>query len=133
MAVVFTADNYQSFLTPDSRLKERKGGKGVGRLAWLKVFGRVEVSSTLDGGSIYTRHFRFRLADHDQVEEIAFGQADPSAPIKTTISFRDYDGTFSGKCPSKPENNSLANLISFCAVVYKRQRAKNVYQRRHSH
>lgn len=29
----FTGENYKSFLTPDSRLKEKKGGKGVGRLA----------------------------------------------------------------------------------------------------
>src|SRR5215469_2439995 len=36
--VGFTEGNYRSFLTPDSRHKERNGGKGVGRLAWLKVF-----------------------------------------------------------------------------------------------
>src|ERR1700742_3349688 len=41
----FTKENYKSFLTPDSRLKEKRGGKGVGRLAWLKVFEQVEVDS----------------------------------------------------------------------------------------
>ena len=34
--VGFTEENYKSFLTPDSRHKEKRGGKGVGRLGWLK-------------------------------------------------------------------------------------------------
>jgi hypothetical protein len=34
----FTDDNFKSFRTPDSQWKEARGGKGVGRLAWLKVF-----------------------------------------------------------------------------------------------
>jgi signal transduction histidine kinase len=42
----FTEANYRSFRTPDSRKKEAAGGKGVGRLAWLKVFSSIKVDST---------------------------------------------------------------------------------------
>jgi hypothetical protein len=35
--VGFTDDNFKSFRTPDSRWKETRGGKGIGRLGWLKV------------------------------------------------------------------------------------------------
>ena len=53
--VGFTNENYHSFLTPDSRLKERRGGKGVGRLAWLKVFaqraGLKNLNRTISGVS----------------------------------------------------------------------------------
>src|SRR5687768_2769141 len=31
-------ENFRSFLTYDSDLKVKRGGKGVGRLSWLKVF-----------------------------------------------------------------------------------------------
>jgi hypothetical protein len=34
----FTKENYDSFLTLDSRAKTALGGKGVGRLVWLKMF-----------------------------------------------------------------------------------------------
>ena len=36
--VGFTSENFKSFLTPDSMLKATEGGKGVGRLGWLKVY-----------------------------------------------------------------------------------------------
>ncbi|MEQ3364129.1 hypothetical protein [Raoultibacter massiliensis] len=34
----FTEDNFRSFLQSDSTYKESRGGKGVGRFCWLKVF-----------------------------------------------------------------------------------------------
>ena len=42
----FTEENYKSFCTPDSRLKELRGGKGIGRLGWLKVLENISVDST---------------------------------------------------------------------------------------
>jgi hypothetical protein len=41
----FTDADYDSFLTFDSRHKAAIGGKGVGRLVWLKIFRRVAVDS----------------------------------------------------------------------------------------
>src|SRR5690606_3268293 len=38
--------NYNSFLKPDSQHKFNRGGKGVGRLGWLKVFKEIRVDST---------------------------------------------------------------------------------------
>lgn len=52
----FTDENYNAFLTIDSRHKESKGGKGIGRLFWLKVFEVVTVKSVYaDNG---TRRYR---------------------------------------------------------------------------
>jgi hypothetical protein len=112
--VGFTDANYQSFLTPDSRLKERKGGKGVGRLAWLKVFDHVDVESTfLEKGSTYRRQFRFRLSDHDQVEEVSFQKVDRPVEIKTRISFRGFASQFASRCPAKPGTIALRVLSHF--------------------
>src|SRR4051794_5263490 len=60
----FTEQNFSSFRTPDSRLKETRGGKGVGRLAWLKVFDQIAVDSTYsEDGEWRRRSFVFRLAE----------------------------------------------------------------------
>src|SRR5512133_3777206 len=37
----FTDENFESFLTLDSQRKAPIGGKGVGRLSWLKFFEEV--------------------------------------------------------------------------------------------
>src|SRR6185312_14402610 len=43
--------NFESFRRLDSRHKMDRGGKGIGRLGWLKVFQQIEVDSTyMDSG-----------------------------------------------------------------------------------
>ena len=47
----FTEENMNSFLTLDSQYKVSRGGRGVGRLLWLKAFARARVRSVfLDNG-----------------------------------------------------------------------------------
>src|SRR5689334_9498110 len=41
----FTDANFDAFLTSDTRNKVLKGGKGVGRFSWLKVFEYAEIES----------------------------------------------------------------------------------------
>lgn len=44
--VGFDDDNMISFLTLDSEYKAKRGGRGVGRLLWLKAFRQAKISST---------------------------------------------------------------------------------------
>ena len=109
----FTEDNYRSFLTPDSRHKEKRGGKGVGRLAWLKVFEEVEVDSIYhEGGKIYRRHFKFKLAEKEQVRIINSKIVD-TPDVKTRISFRGFDSRYASRCPSKKGAIALRVLSHF--------------------
>ncbi|MDH4983827.1 ATP-binding protein [Hyphomicrobium sp. D-2] len=99
----FTPANYLSFLTPDSRFKEKKGGKGVGRLAWLKVFKQITVDSTFrDKQKLMQREFSFQLTEVDQVPDKpprdATGQRQ-----RTIISFRGFTSDFDRRCPAKGE------------------------------
>lgn len=56
----FTLENFNSFLTCYSDLKQNKGGKGVGRFTCLKVFDFEEVSSVYEeNGKLYKRSFIF--------------------------------------------------------------------------
>jgi hypothetical protein len=63
--VGFTDENMDSFRTLDSEYKAARGGRGVGRLLWLKAFKRTSIKSTYidpDGGYKY-REFLFRSGD----------------------------------------------------------------------
>ena len=48
--VGFDDGNYQSFCTPDSLKKQKRGGKGLGRLACLQAFQRIRVYSIYKNG-----------------------------------------------------------------------------------
>jgi len=60
----FTDPNMKSFLTLDSDYKAAKGGRGVGRLLWLKAFRRVAIESTYsdEDGALKFRRFTFTAA-----------------------------------------------------------------------
>jgi len=58
----FDENNFKSFITIDSSYKADRGGQGIGRLAWLKVFESVSIESTYkspEDGLFYTRPFQF--------------------------------------------------------------------------
>jgi hypothetical protein len=58
--VGFTAKNFASFETMDSRAKATLGGKGVGRLLWLLAFDRARIASVFDeAGKRWKRTFDF--------------------------------------------------------------------------
>lgn len=60
----FTTDNMSSFETLDSEFKAGIGGRGVGRLLWLKAFDRVSIRSGYesDDGTFHAREFKFSVA-----------------------------------------------------------------------
>lgn len=60
----FNDANFMSFTTCDSAYKASRGGKGVGRLLWLKAYDRAEIVSVYDeGGSRWRRSIPFSLDD----------------------------------------------------------------------
>lgn len=51
----FNEDNFKSFYILDSLKKLNQGGKGIGRLSWLKVFKNIEILSTFLENNKYKR------------------------------------------------------------------------------
>jgi hypothetical protein len=95
-----TKENYDSFLMPDTQYKLSRGGKGVGRLGWLKVFGDIHVDSHyLDNGAIARRAFKFVLASEDQIR-LNDSSAVESQP-GTVVVLNEYDGLYGPKCPTR--------------------------------
>ena len=68
--VGFTEANFASFQTLDTRSKAAQGGKGVGRLLWLRAFSSASIRSRYveSGGPAYLRSFRFLLSDDGVVD-----------------------------------------------------------------
>lgn len=60
----FNTNNYSSFMEAYSRLKVKKGCKGIGRFLWLKAFEKVIIQSTYyENDKWHERKFDFTLND----------------------------------------------------------------------
>ncbi len=112
--VGFTPTNLSSFRRMDSRDKEKIGGKGVGRLVWLKVLDTVKVASVYQNeAGAQSLNFSFKIKD--PTDQIAFGAGDTSA-IGTSISLVPYRSEYSSHIPKKAAtvaNRLLAHFISY--------------------
>ena len=100
----FNDQNFKSFLTPDSLKKIGLGGKGVGRLSWLKVFGGARVESRYaEGGALYQRQFDFVCDSADQVRNEVKGEANGRPHSGTTIRLEGFLDSYGPRCPSRTE------------------------------
>lgn len=86
----FNENNISSFKTLDSDYKEQRGGRGVGRLLWLKAFRKVHIDSIFygDNEKLFRRSFSF---DIDGVKgEDKFYDVTEEAQRKTVIYLQDF-------------------------------------------
>ena len=96
--------NFDSFCTYDSRLKVGRGGKGVGRLTWLKVFEEVEVSSIFEENSQkYGRKFKFLLDNDAAFQEHEVLSEPQDTELHTCIALKRLKNGYQNYCPKKLE------------------------------
>jgi hypothetical protein len=111
-------ENYRSFLRPDSRHKVKRGGKGIGRLGWLKVFSIIEVDTTYQGEqALQHRSFNFRLTEEDQVHDCEQLRETCPKTTGTRVSLQDYKGSFINRCPPDPDSILQKLAAHFLTVV----------------
>ena len=86
----FDAENFASFLEVGSQRKLEIGGKGVGRLSWLKLGREAHVTSTFEGeGGLRFREFCFtvdadEIDDRDREADEAESSAGPRTVVRLT-------------------------------------------------
>lgn len=103
--------NFSSFRTYDSRTKIKKGGKGVGRLTWLKVFKSVRVSSIFnESGARHERKFKFVLDNTAAFQDYSLNEVADGTKARTFIELRDLKDGYRSHCPKKLE--TIAHRIA---------------------
>lgn len=96
--VGFTERNFRSFLTSDSTYKQKRGGKGLGRMLWLKAFGRAEIESYYgESGKHWHRVFDFALSQQG-IEKHSVTEV-PSDAQRTTVRLVAYKKPYRREAP----------------------------------
>ena len=112
----FTPENLKSFLTSDSQYKLGRGGKGVGRFLWLKVFSRVQVQSTYDSeDGRRSIAFNFEIRDENQVDQLTISDS-TEAQLGTAILLEAFNAEYSAHCPKKLStltNKIISHFLSY--------------------
>lgn len=85
----FNSANLDSFETSDSRFKYARGGKGVGRFIWIKLFESIRVESVYEvDGTRKLISFRFD-PEHSESIQDRFERLVPDRAVGTTITLSD--------------------------------------------
>lgn len=114
----FTDENYRSFRTPDSQQKIGLGGKGVGRLSWLRVFGGAKIESVYaDGDQFLRRSFDFVLDESNQLRNELNGAANGAVSPWTVITLGEFKSEYKVRCPSKPETLAQRLIAHFLPIL----------------
>lgn len=119
-------DNYKSFRTPFSQHKIAKGGKGIGRLGWLKVFDDIKISSSFfENGNLAHRTFRFVLRDKDQIvldDDPLLRQSDSG----TTVRLMSFILPFGSMVPVRTDT-IIQRIIGHFLPVFAGQKSPKIY------
>jgi len=109
----FNDVNMDSFRTLDSEYKAEKGGRGVGRLLWLKAFRRVNVASTFTGenGTLLSRAFEFNTTEGVANEKC--GAAQNSGDASTTVHLEGFRNKYQ-KASAKSVSSIAHSLFEHC-------------------
>ena len=110
----FIPENLDSLKRMDSQQKSVIGGKGVGRLLWLKVAEKTRIVSVFQSGSTRKRvEFYFTLPDPiDGFVEEPIDEGEPGTSVQITPYFSNYATSI----PKKLEtisNRTIAHFVSY--------------------
>jgi len=115
----FTDSNLESFQTLDSDYKADRGGRGVGRLLWLKAFSRVIIESTYvsDTGTPHQRSFTFTAKD--DVSKVERGEV-PGKSRKTIVTLSNFAERYRDAAP-KTVRSIARGLLEHCLWYFIRE------------
>lgn len=112
--VGFNDENYESFQTSDSMYKATQGGKGIGRLLWLKAFDKAEVTSTYKAADEWvTRTFTFTL---DGITDHHLDTA-ATQEQRTTVRLCSFQEEYRDRTP-KAAQRIAKRIIEHCLEYY---------------
>lgn len=100
--------NFDSFMTCNSDYKLDKGGKGIGRFTWLKVFNHVEISSVYQNsrGNFECKSFNFVNDNELKNEKTCFSE---DTQTGTTLILKNINLAYKDNFPN--HINFLSKII----------------------
>ncbi len=108
--------NFESFLTYDSDHKKKRGGKGIGRLAWLKVFELVRIETTFSVADQRShRTFDFLLNNQAPITNHEVTH-EPSREVGTTVYLIGMKPQYAANLPVKAKtiaSKLVAHFMSY--------------------
>ncbi len=116
--VGFNSTNMESFQTLDSDYKASRGGRGVGRLIWLKAFERAKIISSFidEDQEIKTRSFAFSSPNGVTGELV---DKSPETEVKTCVHLDGFEKKY--RDSSHRTANSIAvDLLEHCLWYFVR-------------
>ncbi|MEX2138225.1 MAG: hypothetical protein WD894_03135 [Pirellulales bacterium] len=116
--VGFTDRHYTSFDTSFSTLKASQGGKGIGRLVWLKAFDSATLESVYeDGEKWFRRKFRF-LRSRRGIEDMTLEELGaPAEDHRTVVKLHDFVEMYREAAP-KGADTIGRRIVEHCLVMY---------------
>lgn len=99
----FTEANFESFKTLDSMAKAAKGGKGIGRVLWLKAFDQARVVSVFREGSELKRRSFVFSAKGDGIESATVEVVADETPVRTVVRLERFKTPYREAVPKSLE------------------------------
>lgn len=116
--VGFNDANMESFLTLDSEYKASRGGRGVGRLLWLKAFDRATIDSVFEADGNGRKRRIFTFDARQGVSEPSLTEAKDEQP-STQIRLIGFAKRFREPAP-KTAKVIARNLFEHCLWYFVR-------------
>lgn len=121
----FDSANFDSFQTSDSRQKEKRGGKGIGRFLWLKAFHKAHIESRFrDNGNYLARTFDFILDDRAIQNHKLFSSQGFKSP-GTDISLENIRQDYQQEVPRKAETIAR-RILEHCIMYFMSNECPNI-------
>lgn len=110
----FREANFAAFSELNTMWKKSRGGKGIGRVVWLKVFDYVEVESIYPNGnkSNEFRHFRF-VCEEEPIENVEGRNTKGDSEIKTSVRLVNCKNEYREAIPKRRSAIAQEIVIHF--------------------
>ena len=116
----FNNMHMKSFETLDTDLKAALGGRGVGRLLWLKAFERASIDSVYEDENGNRARRQFTFTTRDGVSSDRPTEPDPSSESGTVVFLEEFDPKYREASRKTPE--AIANnLFEHCLWYFVRE------------
>jgi hypothetical protein len=117
----FNDVNFESFCTSDSTLKIENGGKGIGRLLWLKAFKSVSIESIFEQNGVFLkRNFNFTLS-RQGIEGGEKPETTCETILRTSVHLIGFKEEFKKTCPKKLDTLAHKIIQHFIAIFMSQQ------------